>query len=293
MKRLQKDVLKQTGLSMPKSKRNLYILAAAALLFIFASIYYLFIFQKNPNSVKVDNSAAEVKPISDVEIAKRPFISLSPTATGSEIIISIENMAEFENIEYELTYMADNPQIPGEKIQRGSTGTDIDTKADKYKKSLLLGTASRGAASPDRGITDGKLTMHMFKGDTEYLSETKWDLFEIGLATNSIQDKDGNIKINLPKLTKNYFAILTDTVGLPKGAQFDPAKAKLPVFGVYSTAPKFPKKATLMAKAPSANSKLYVYNQQDGTWGSHDTTYKNGNLQTEIEFFATFVVVSQ
>lgn len=278
---------------MPESKRNLYILAAAALAFIITAIYFLFIFQKNPDSLKVDNSAIEIKSITDIGISKRPFVTLSPTTTGSEIIISIENMAEFENIEYELIYLADNPQVPGEKIQRGSTGTDVDTKADKYKKSLLLGTASRGAASPDRGITDGKLTMHMFKGDVEYQSETKWELVEIGLAASTIQDLDSNLKIELPKLTKNYFAIISDTIGLPKSPEFNPDKAQLPIYGVYSTVPKFPKKASLTAKADSANSKLYVYNQQDGTWGSHDTTYQNGYLETEIENFATFVVVSQ
>ncbi len=278
---------------MPKSKRNLYILAGAALLFMVATTYFLFVFQKGPKSLKVDRTAQEIKPITDVELAKRPFITLTPTSTGSEIIISIENMAEFENIEYELTYMADNPQIPNEKIQRGSTGTDVDTKAEKYKKSMLLGTASRGAASPDKGIEDGKLTLHMFKGDIEYQSETPWYMSQVGLTSTEIKTPEGELLIKTPKLTKDYFVIVTDTLGIPPKYEFEISKAQTPTYGVFSTAPKFTQKADLSLKTTGSNSKLYIYNHQDGVWGNIDTTQDTSSIKAKIEFFSTYVVVSQ
>lgn len=278
---------------MPKSKRNLYILAAASLVFIISALYFLFVFQKSPNSPKTDRSAFEVKSISDVEVFKRPFITMTPTATGAEIILSIENMAEFENIEYELTYLADNPQIPGEKIQRGATGTDVDTKAEKYKKSILLGTASRGVSSPDRGITDGKLTLHLFKGSVEYQSETPWLMVEAGLGSTEIATPNQELTVKLPKLTKDYFIIITETVGIPAKGGFDITKAQLPVYGVYSVIPKFAQKATLSIKTNTENAKLYLYNNQDGTWGNIDSSVENGSVTAKIENFSTFVVVSQ
>ncbi len=278
---------------MPKSKRNLYILAAAAFVFIFAAIYFLFVFQKSPKLSKVDRSAFEVKSIIDIEVTKRPFVTLTPTAPGAEIIISIENMSEFDNIEYELTYLADNPQIPGEKIQRGSTGIDVDTKSPKYKKSMLLGTASRGVSNPDRGIEEGKLTLHMFKGNTEYQSETPWYLFEIGLTTTEISTPDGNLSIKTPKLTKDYFAIVSDTVGLPPEGDIDKGKAELPIYGVFSTTPKFTQKADLTLRVKGQNSKLYIYNNQNNTWGNIDSTQAGENIKAKIEIFSTYVVVSQ
>jgi len=279
---------------MPKSKRNLYILAGAALLFMVATTYFLFVFQKSPKSLKVDRTAQEIKPITDVELSKRPFITLTPTSTGSEIIISIENMAEFENIEYELTYMADNPQIPNEKIQRGSTGTDVDTKAEKYKKSMLLGTASRGAASPDRGIEDGKLTLHMFKGNIEYQSETPWYMSQVGLTTKEISTPDGAFVVKTPKLTKDYFVIITDVLGLPPRYEFNITAAQTPIYGVFSTAPKFiGQKADLSIKTANTNSKLYVFYHQDNIWGTIDSSKTEDTVKAKIESLATYVVVSQ
>lgn len=279
---------------MPKSKRNLYLLASAALLFMIATTYFLFVFQKDSKSTKVDQSAQEIKPISDIELAKRPYVTLTPTSNGAEIIISIENMTEFENIEFELTYMADNPQIPNEKIKRGTTGTDVDTKAEKYIKNMLLGTASRGAASPDTGVEDGKLTLHMYKGDIEYQSETPWYMSQIGLTSTELSTTDGALLIKTPKLTKDYFVILTDTVGVPPKYEFDISKIQTPVYGVFSTAPKFTKqKADMSIKTGFANSKLYVFYHQEKIWGNMDSTQSADAVEAKIESLATYVVVSQ
>lgn len=277
---------------MPQSKKNIYITAAIALVLFFVAIYFLFIIQKKPNDFKVDNTPVEVKKVDELSIAQRPFVTLTPTANGAEIIISIENMSNFDNIEYELTYLADNPTSPGDRIERGSTGTDVNTKDEKYKKSILLGTASRGVSNPDKGIGEGKLTLHLFKKDVEYLSETKWDLMQIGVSTNQIKDRDGNFSLKIPAFTKDYFAILADTVGVPQKGEFDITKVKLPVYGVFSVAPKFVKKADLSVKSDDAGSKLYIYNHQDASWSTSDATVAGGLLKTQIENLATFVVVS-
>src|SRR3990167_4899757 len=122
---------------MDPAKRNIYLIAAVAFIAIVVAVYFLFIFQKGPKTVKPQEVSGEVKELSEIDLNKRPFVTLTPTSDGAEILISIENMSSFDRIEYELTYLADNPQIAGEKIQRGSTGTDVNTKEQKYKKSIL------------------------------------------------------------------------------------------------------------------------------------------------------------
>src|SRR5437870_8511561 len=109
--------------SIDPEKHNKYFLAAGALVVILVAIYFLFIFQRGPKKPKSDEFAGEVKELSEIELIKRPYVTLTPTSDGAEIIISIENMGNFDKIEYEVTYLADNPQITGEKIQRGSTGS--------------------------------------------------------------------------------------------------------------------------------------------------------------------------
>ncbi len=278
---------------MPNSKRNLYIIAAASLVLILAVVYFLFVFQKKPRAIKETINASEIKQITDLDITKRPFITLTPTSPGSEIIISIENMSEFDNIEYELTYLSDNPQLPGEKIERGSTGTDVNTKEPKYKKSMLLGTASKGVSSPDKNISDGKLTMHMFKGDVEYQSETKWDMFQVGSKATEIKDSTGRISLSLPILGKDYYIILADTLGVPKNQDIDPSKVLLPVYGAFSIAPDFPKKAklTINLDSPPSTGNLLGYDHNEDKVTKLDSQLTGSSLTAQIDSLATFVVV--
>src|SRR5207248_1546412 len=101
-------------------------------------------------------------------------------------------------------------------------------------KDLLLGTASRGVKNPDTGITDGKLALHLFKGDTEYDSDSQWDLIQAGQTAATLADRGGNFTFKLPSLGKNYWIILADTVGVPTGGSFDIKNVKLPVYGAFS-----------------------------------------------------------
>ena len=283
---------------MEPSKKSTYIIAAAAFVILATAIYFLFIFQKGEKKIKPEEFAGEVKNVSELEVAKRPYVTLTPTGDGAEIIISVENMSFFDNIEYELTYQADNPQVAGEKIERGATGTDVNTKDEKYKKSMLLGTASRGTRSPDTGVTDGVLTMHLSKGDIEYLSESKWDLFEAGATVRSIADRDGDFQVENLSLGKNYWIIIADTVGLPPNSpsDYDLTRPVLPSKGIFSIAPEFSKSAklTLNVKDDLKDPKLYSF-REDIKWQERKIDYDSAKkaITASINFFAAFVVTSQ
>lgn len=282
---------------MDSANRSKYLIAGIAFVIIAIAIYFLFIFQKQLPKTKTEKATDEVGQLFDLALADRPYITLTPTTDGAEIIISIENMSKFDSIEYELTYLADNPQITGAKITRGATGTDVNTKDQKYKKSILLGTASRGVRSPDTGIEDGKLIMHMFVGKEEFLSETEWILEKIGTSPVIIADKSANFKLAVPLLAKSYWVIIADTVGVPPNPPgFKVTNVFLPVYGTFSVAPAFNKVATLSLKVGNniASPQLYTYNHQDGTWQKLTATYNSsqGSITADVANFATFVVVS-
>ena len=284
---------------MDKSKKTIYIIAAVAFVLIIAAIYFLFIRQRSADKVKTQESTDIVKSISEIDNTKRPYVTLTPTSDGAEIIISIEKMADFDKIEYELTYLADNPQLAGEKITRGHTGNDANTKDEKYKKSMLLGTGSKGVKSPDKGITDGKLTLHLYKGDTDYQSETNWDMFEVGQSATTIKSRDDKLELTLPSLGKPYWIILADTVGIPpKNESLDSKTVFLPIYGAFSTAPAPTKPVGIKIKVDSQFQDLVLrtYLQKDSHW---DETIKSGyDLKTQIftakvKTFATYIVASK
>jgi len=281
---------------MEPSKKSTYIIAAAAFVVLAAAIYFLFIFQKGEAKIKPEEFSGEVKDVSELEVGKKPYVTLTPTGDGAEIIISVENVSYFDKIEYEMTYLADNPQVSGEKIERGATGTDVNTKDEKYKKSVLLGTASRGTRSPDTGVADGVLTMHLIKGDVEYLSESKWDLFEAGATVRSITDRDNTFQVENLSLGKNYWIIIADTVGLPPNSPYDLTSAVLPAKGVFSIAPEFSKSAklTINIKDDLKDPKLYAF-REDIKWQERKIDYDSAKkaITASINVFAAFVVTSQ
>ena len=281
-------------MSMPNSKKSTYIIAAISLIIIFVTVYFLFIFQKSPKEIKSSEEGSFVEDISKIEVSKRPYVTLTPTSDGAEILISIENMDYFDKIEYELTYLADNPQIAGEKLERGSTGIDVNTKEPKYKKSILLGTASKGTRSPDKGISDGKLTLHLFKDDTEYQSETNWDLFNEGAQAVEIDDRSNKFAISLPSLGKDYYIIIADTVGVPRNGEFDANKATLPIYGIFSVAPdlKSSAKITLKVNSDLGSAQLYSFNSKDEKWQKLVSQFQNSEISASTSTLSTFVVVS-
>lgn len=277
---------------MDKSRKSTYIIAAVSLVIIVAAIYFLFIFDKTNTKKPLSQIASEdVKEASEIELENRPYVTLTPTADGAEIIISIENMSYFDKIEYELTYLADNPNISGDKIERGSTGYDVNTQDAKYKKSILLGTGSKGVRSPDKGVTDGTLSLHLFKGETEYLSETPWDLFQVGTRATSISK--GNFSMQVPPLGKNYWVIAADTVGLPPTPQgFSASEVITPVFGAFSIAPEFPASAEVTITAEGESLSLFVFDTQESSWSEAKSTFSSGEITASVDKFSTFAVVS-
>lgn len=279
------------------ANKNKYIIAAISLVVIIIAVYFLFIFHKAPKGIKPQQSSGDVQTLADIEVAKRPYATLTPTTDGAEIIITIENMGNFDRIEYELTYNADNPTSTGDKIQRGSIGTDVNTKDQEYKKSILLGTASKGVRSPDRGVTDGKLVLHLFKEDLEFLSESPWNLIQVQTA-GSLKDLAGNFQMDVPSLGKSYWSIVADTVGLPSGSKdFDEKKVVLPNYGVFAIAPDFTKSLTLTIKLSkdAKNPQLYTYTRTDSKWQKVESNYKSDTktVNANVSNFATYVVVSQ
>lgn len=288
---------KDSILKLDKNKKSTYIAAAAALFFIVAAVYGLFIFQKGAKDIKPKDQASEVKSLEDIELAKRPYITLTPTLPGAEIVISMENISYFSSIECELQYLADNPQEIGNKIARGATCSGINTKDEKYKVAILLGTASKGVSSPDRGIIDGQLFLHMFKDEKQYDKEIPWEIILTGTAVKELKDKQDKFHMELPKFEKPYWIILTDTIGVPpKDWEFDIKNVITPIYGVFSVAPEFATPTTVSIKIDKdVNSPmLYVYSPQTEKWQKLDATWDAATktISANVNHFGTFVVVS-
>ncbi|OGD87963.1 hypothetical protein A2870_02635 [Candidatus Curtissbacteria bacterium RIFCSPHIGHO2_01_FULL_41_11] len=288
-------------ITLTGANKKKYIIAAISLVVILAAVYFLFIFTKGAKSIKPQDSSGEVKSLSDVEIGKRPFVTLTPASEGAEIIISIENMSYWDGITYDLTYDTERSGISG-TINQGVIGSDVNTKDPIYKKALLLGTASRGVRNadntPDHIVTNGKLNMTLTKDEIEYNSETPWLIDYVGSKSKSFKDASGNFQFQVPLFGKDYWVIVADTVGVPPDTKdFDTKKTISPLYGVFAVTPDFPKPANISIKVDkdASNSALWTYSHADGKWQKQDSKYDSAakTVTAAVSNFATFVVVGQ
>ena len=125
-----------------------YIAAGIAFIFIILAIYFLFIRQQSEGKIKTQENANIVKNVSDVDVGKRPYITLVPTSDGAEIIISIEKMSDFEKIEYDLPYLEVTPKVPVKKL-KGAQQVRILTRKMKNTKSRFFSEqAQKGLEVP-------------------------------------------------------------------------------------------------------------------------------------------------
>src|SRR3990167_4730931 len=91
-------------ITLTGANKKKYIIAAISLVVILAAVYFLFIFTKGAKSIKPQDSSGEVKSLSDVEIGKRPFVTLTPASEGAQIKISIEKKSYWDSISFDFAY---------------------------------------------------------------------------------------------------------------------------------------------------------------------------------------------
>lgn len=107
-------------------------------------------------------------------IVEEEFESLSPDEIGLEMVASSDNTEVrfvinkpegFNNVEYELSYEANDRANPGNRVTRGVAGED-EMSGDVYEsEDLFLGTCSSGTCIPDTGVEQVDLLLILTKTD--------------------------------------------------------------------------------------------------------------------------------
>lgn len=176
-----------------------------------------------------DNSLPDL-PINTVPLEERPFITLSPDATGRSLDISISGAPKEGNMEYEMIYNASGKQ-------EGALGSIfLGSEKQPIVKSILLGSKSGGGkVTYHEGVTGGSITLTY--GETR-LKES-WNYLHFGPADPSISSTDGRFSVTLPKtaLKKDAVIITMKTFGYPKAGLPDGAKVVVGPYGYFPQAP--------------------------------------------------------
>lgn len=138
---------------------------ALIIFILFILLLGIFFLLTRPKQEPIPTPKKTKKPvvamIDELAEGDRPVVALSSRPDGRELTLKIDNLKNFETVEYELIYLT-------EGVQRGVIG-DVDLKPGQtnFSRNLLLGTCSRGKCRYDTNVTGGTLTV-TFRGPKSY-----------------------------------------------------------------------------------------------------------------------------
>jgi len=226
----------------------------------------------------------KVEQINKLPIKDRPFVTLSPRADGREVTLTIANIGNATNAEYELEYQA-------ESLIQGVFGT-IDFKKDKppVVKDLLFGSCSKGKCRFDEGVTGGSLTIHFEGGDEPYVLKSDFNLQLMGDREGVFTSKDIKVSLDvgrsgLPLIT---YITVASTMGLP--AEVDEEVIAGPYAFLAATTPTLKSaELTIKSKEDLADAKLLQWTGK--AWKELNAEVGDGSISAPVTSLGTFVVV--
>lgn len=266
-------------------KKSTYVIIGSIILVVVLGIYLL---TKKP-SLKPTTVTEEPKidlPINTIPIEDRPFITLSPDATGRSLDISLSNAPSEGNMEYEMIYNAAGKQ-------EGALGSIyLGTEKQPIIKSILLGSKSGGGkVTYHEGVTGGSITVTY---GTTRLKES-WSYLHFDQADPSFSSTDGRFNVVLGKtaLKKDTVIIAMRTFGYPKiGLPKEPSKVTVGPYGFFTQTP-IKGTAAIELKLPAGehvNPTIYEWN---GTTWKKLVTKLTGDTVSATATSNVFVVTTE
>lgn len=188
---------------------------------VFVSVYFLVI--KKPVKAPVEETSSQI----EVSLEDRPVVSLTPSADGHWLKLSIEKIKiDAESLDYELLY-----DLPDGRTQ-GVPGTVALAGQSKIEKKLLMGSESSGKFRYDEGVQAGDLTIR-FRNDKGKLLIKFATKFHLQSGSKNLTSVDSKFGYTLDKKPGKAFFVTMETFGLPEGTSVSEVTAG--PYGIFTS----------------------------------------------------------
>jgi hypothetical protein len=218
-----------------------------------------------------------------IELAKRPYVTLTPRADGHEVSMTIDGLKLKEtNLEYEMEYQA------GSMLQ--GAGGRIDFKEEKppVSKNLLFGSCSKGKCKYDDDVSSGSLTLY-FSGSEDYGLKGDFTIAKMEEAEGVFNSRDVKVSLNVGKegLDDDVFVVVLYTMGLPGVVKGEVLAGP---YGFFTAQKQSIKKAELTFKT-SQEGDLKILGWNGNDWQEYETVSADGLISASVDKLTTFVLV--
>lgn len=173
---------------------------------VFVAVYFLVI--KKPVMAPAGETSSQI----EVSLEDRPVVSLTPSADGHWLKLSIEKIKiDAESLDYELLY-----DLPDGRTQ-GVPGTVALAGQSRIERDLLMGSESSGKFRYDEGVEEGDLTIR-FRNDKGKLLVKFATKFHLQSGSKNLTSVDTKFSYTFDKRPGKAFFVTMETFGLPAQA---------------------------------------------------------------------------
>jgi len=240
------------------------------ILFSITAILGLVVFfvynNKNKKTDTPTTPTRRVEQINKLTVKDRPYVTLTPRTDGREITLTIDNLTNATNAEYELEYQA------GSMLQ-GVFGTiDFSTEEQPVSKKLLFGSCSKGKCKYDDNVTGGSLTMRFEGKEEPYVLKSDFNLQQMA-------DREGVFTSNI---------VIASTMGLP--AELEGEVIAGPYAFLATTSPRLTQaELTIKSKDDLTTAKLFHWTGK--AWTELESELGTNKITAPATSLGTFVLV--
>lgn len=228
--------------------------------------------------------------INTLPLEERPYIilepkgSVEPKSLGHWVTMTIDNVKNFERVEYEFEYTT------GQMIQGGMGRIDFAKETPPVFKEIAFGSASKGKYKYDEGVNSGKFTFHFFVGEKEEVLRTEFNLQNNEVTEGVFNSSDGKVRLTVGKndLEEGDFLIIASTLGLPGKVQ---GKVLAGPYGFYADSPKRLTNAVLIFEGVEKENVVIL--EWRSNWEEYKTKVGSGKASAEVDSLGTFVLVEK
>ena len=203
-------------------KKFLPLIVLAAGLLVFLVIFFV-LRSKPKNTVEPD----ETMGMMELKTSEMPVVSLTPTEDGHYLNLKIDQIDIPGVVSMDFQFLYDVP----DKVQQGSSGDGIDITSGSFESDLLLGSESAGKFRYDEGVEKGNIMLWFRDKDKKLVTKLETD-FHMQTNSSELSSQDGLFSFTTEN--KKGIVITMNTLGIPKGYEFNPENISSGPYGVFS-----------------------------------------------------------
>lgn len=238
----------------------------------------------------VEKTQAPVRPVENINqlaVTERPFVTLTPRADGHELTLTVDEVKNAANVDYEIEYYDSQRTY----IEGAVGHIDFSQEVPPVSKKILLGTCSKNVCRyRDEGVSGGSLTLRFVGGDNPYTLKSDFNLQVMADRQGIFITNDAKATLDVGKtgLASSTFVTVASTMGLPGVVEGQILAG--PYAFLAATSPNLAKATiSIKSKEDLTTAKLLFWTGK--AWKELVSTLAEGQISAPATSLGTFIVV--